>query len=310
MLKNDREQLVRVAWYYYKSDLTQEEIANRLNLNRARVAKILESARREGIVSFQVESPYKNCLELEDQLKESWKLQDAMVIPEVDQNMINVNLGAAGAQYLEKTLRGEDVLISLGYGKTMSHLLDHIPVKVHEKISLVTLAGGITTCFGNVYSEENYPLYSLNKRFYMIPAPLLASSAETAEIIINEPDVARIFRMAEMANMTFVGIGSMTIHSTLISFGYLTFQDIEMIRTQGAVGDILGRHYNNRGEILDIEFGRRLINVKLEQLKEMRFVVGVAGGDHKVEAMKGALRGGFLHALITDERTASMLLKQ
>ena len=37
--REDHELQVRVTWYYYKSGMTQEEIANRLALNRARVAK-------------------------------------------------------------------------------------------------------------------------------------------------------------------------------------------------------------------------------------------------------------------------------
>jgi DNA-binding transcriptional regulator LsrR (DeoR family) len=36
----------------------------------------------------------------------------------------------------------------------------------------------------------------------------------------------------------------------------------------------------------------------------MQHVIGVAGGLHKVEAIKGALRGGYIHSLITDEKTA------
>jgi DNA-binding transcriptional regulator LsrR (DeoR family) len=40
----------------------------------------------------------------------------------------------------------------------------------------------------------------------------------------------------------------------------------------------------------------------------MKHVIGVAGGDHKVDAIKGALRGKYIHSLITDEKTALKLL--
>jgi len=61
----NHELLVRVAWYYYKARMTQEEIANRLGINRTRVIKLLETARREGIVTIHVKSLFTNCLELE-----------------------------------------------------------------------------------------------------------------------------------------------------------------------------------------------------------------------------------------------------
>ena len=40
--QNDEiELLVRVAWYYYKSGMTQEEIANRLGLNQLAFRTVL-----------------------------------------------------------------------------------------------------------------------------------------------------------------------------------------------------------------------------------------------------------------------------
>jgi len=44
----------RVAWYYYKTGLTQSEIAKQLGLNRARVINILNEARNSGFVSIHV----------------------------------------------------------------------------------------------------------------------------------------------------------------------------------------------------------------------------------------------------------------
>ena len=52
------------------------------------------------------------------------------------------------------------------------------------------------------------------------------------------------------------------------------------------------------------------INSKLEKIKNMQHVIGIAGGGHKIEAIKGALLGGYIHSLITDERTAAGLLAQ
>jgi DNA-binding transcriptional regulator LsrR (DeoR family) len=40
----------------------------------------------------------------------------------------------------------------------------------------------------------------------------------------------------------------------------------------------------------------------------MKHVVGVAGGKEKIEAIEAALKGGFIHSLISDEETARILL--
>jgi DNA-binding transcriptional regulator LsrR (DeoR family) len=115
--------------------------------------------------------------------------------------------------------------------------------------------------------------------------------------------------MAELSNIAVVGIGPVSADATFARFGYLALQDLEILQKQGAVGDILGQFYNMDGKELDVEYHNRLIAVRLEKLKAMPHVIGIAGGEHKVDAIKGALRGRFIHTLITDERIALRLLK-
>ena len=62
------------------------------------------------------------------------------------------------------------------------------------------------------------------------------------------------------------------------------------------------------GEQLDFEHHHRLITTHLGTLVKMKHVVGVAGGTEKIEALKAALKGGFIHSLITDEVTARTLI--
>ena len=47
----------------------------------------------------------------------------------------------------------------------------------------------------------------------------------------------------------------------------------------------------------------------MSDLKYIPKVVGVAGGLHKVPAILGALRGGFLDVLVTNELAAVRLLE-
>jgi len=305
--KND-ELNVRVAWYYYKSEMTQEEISKRLGINRARVIKILEQCRREGIISFHVKNPEANCLELEKKLTEYWQLRDSFVIPEVDATSINKNLGAAGAQYIEMNLGKDETLIGFGWGNTVSLALHYLSLMGHKEVTLVTLSGGITAYLQNTYRERANPLFKFNSRFHIIPSPLLLSSSDTCQAILDEPEVIRIVQMAELANIAVVGIGSMSVDATFTQFGYITPQELEILRKQGGVGDILGQFYDLDGKRIEADFHHRLVAVRIENLERMKHVIGVAGGDHKVDAIKGALRGKYIHSLITDEKTALMLL--
>ena len=205
---------------------------------------------------------------------------------------------------LERHLAKDETLLGFGWGNTVSLTLKYLSLVDHKKVSMVTLSGGTTAYFQNTYREETNSLFKFNSRFHIIPSPLLVSSPKTCRLILEEPEVARIMQMAQLANIAVVGIGSMSASATFTQFGYITPQELEILQKQGGVGDILGQFYDKDGNRLDVDFHNRLVAVSLEKLKNMQHVIGVAGGAHKVEAIKGALRGGYIHSLITDEKTA------
>lgn len=75
------------------------------------------------------------------------------------------------------------------------------------------------------------------------------------------------------------------------------------------VGDILGQFFDASGDVVDLPIHDRRIGIELADLRRIPKVVGVAGGEHKAEAILGALHGGFLDVLVTNELTAIRLLE-
>ena len=49
---------------------------------------------------------------------------------------------------------------------------------------------------------------------------------------------------------------------------------------------------------------------ELEELKEKEWAIAIAVGINKINALIGALRGGFMNVLYTDEKTARELLNR
>ena len=94
-----------------------------------------------------------------------------------------------------------------------------------------------------------------------------------------------------------------------MQLGYLTAADVRDLREQGVAGDILGQFFDADGKVADVPIHDRRIGIDLSDLKYIPKVVGVAGGLHKVPAILGALRGGFLDVLVTNELAAVRLLE-
>ena len=56
------------------------------------------------------------------------------------------------------------------------------------------------------------------------------------------------------------------------------------------------------------ELHRRIVGIELDALRGIEQVIGVAGGEAKAEAILGALRGGRVNVLVTDDAAAQRVL--
>ena len=148
-----------------------------------------------------------------------------------------------------------------------------------------------------------------NTRLYLIPSPLLLSSADVRDSLRREPDVEEIFRMIPLSSMSVVSIGSMNDRATIVKNGILNNNDFTFLKMQGAVGDVLSHFLDKNGQVISHHLEGRLMSTPMEQLKTLNNVIGAAGGPDKAEAILAVLRGGYLDVLITDEDTAQLLLE-
>ena len=71
-----------MAWYYYKDELTQDEIARRLSVSRASVGRLLDRARKVGLVSITLNAEYLDAFELSGKLRRTFGLAEALVVPD------------------------------------------------------------------------------------------------------------------------------------------------------------------------------------------------------------------------------------
>jgi len=60
--------ITRIAWLYYKEGLKESRIDTTLGLSRSKVGRLLQKARENGMVHFQVLGPTGNYLEIEKKL--------------------------------------------------------------------------------------------------------------------------------------------------------------------------------------------------------------------------------------------------
>jgi deoxyribonucleoside regulator len=76
---SDTRLMVRIAQLYYRLQLSQEQVGERLGLSRFQVGRLLDRALREEIVRIEIVHPAGRLIELEDALVERFGLQAAVV---------------------------------------------------------------------------------------------------------------------------------------------------------------------------------------------------------------------------------------
>jgi len=74
------------------------------------------------------------------------------------------------------------------------------------------------------------------------------------------------------------------------------------------VGQVNLRFIDTDGKPVTTKPDDRVIGISLKQLKQADTRIGVAGGPSKYDAIRAALRGGWINTLATDVETAKWLL--
>ena len=139
-------------------------------------------------------------------------------------------------------------------------------------------------------------------------APAYVKDQATALGLASDPGIGDVLELARKASIVVFGLGSVDLETTMFKLGYITGDQEEYLRRQGAVGDIACRFIDRNGDPVDLPPSINPTGISLEELKKIPHRLAVAGGDHKQEVILAALRGGFVTVLVTDERTAAFLL--
>ena len=296
--------MVKAAWYYYFENMTQQAIADRLSISRMRVIKLLDAARQTGVIQFRLRSDGVGMAQQSHDLIKKYNLKDVFLIPETDtdDSHPNESIARAGAMYIADRL-GDNACINVGYGDTLSRTLNHLATMVQNPVTCVSLTGGVSNYLPNTRSNV------FNARLFLMPAPLLASSPEMAAAMRSENSVSEVIRMSQLSSFTLVGIGAMNESATIVKSGSLNQNDLFYLKMHNAVGDVLCHFLDKNGNLIHTPIEDRLISTSLGQLKQLPNVIGLAAGASKVDAIRAVLRGGYLDILITDESTATLLLK-
>ncbi len=309
--------IVRITRMYYEQNLNQPQIAKHLGISQATVSRALQRAREEGIVRFSISVPPGIYSDLEESLIQKFNLRDAIVVDvheDDDERIIEREIGAAAAYYLESILRPNDVIGISSWSATLLALVDAmVPQSRKTGIKVIQILGGIGNPSAEVHANRLTSRLAdlLHGTAVYLPAPGIVGSEAALQVILDDIYVKKTIAQFQEVTTALVGIGALEPSKLLAASGNIfSASELELLRKHGAVGDILLRFYDSNGKLIKTPLNHRVVSMELEQLKKVDRSIGVAGGKRKAASIKGALRGGWINILITDHFTASQLLRE
>lgn len=306
----DEDLKTRVAWLYYVEGMTQDEVAQKVGLTRARVLRILANSRADGTVQIRVTTKLTRCIELERQMEDQFGLERAIVVPSPEnasdiKRIIGRELGA----YLSESVE-PNMSVGLGWGETLTSGLPAIEPRDASNINVISLLGGLTRVSDVNPSEFAWRVADrLSAECYMMAAPVFAPDAETRESLLRHPGISEVFKRSQLLDMAVISLGDLTPHSVFSRYDLLTSDEVASLERAGAVGDILCHFVNAEGEIIDHPVNSRVMAVDHERLRKARRVIIASGGWNKVTIMQAAINTLKPAVVITDETVAERLCK-
>lgn len=300
---------MRIAWMYYVEGLTQNEIADRLGIGRVTVVRNINEAIKQREVKIWIEGEVSECFELESELKQAFGFKDAVVVPEpVVQENITKSIGTAAGMFVSDTMQ-DDMTVGVGWGATLYESLQTLAPRELENVQVISLLGGIVQARKFNPAEFAWQFArSVGADCYLLQAPAVVDSPETREALIERCGLSEVIQRAERCDMALMGVGAMAETSTVFRFGLITPQEREDLQRMGAVGDVMFNFFNAQGELLDHPVNSRVMSIPLGLLRRVPTRVIAAGGQDKLESLRGALRLTACNVLITNEETARALL--
>lgn len=305
--------IAQVLSLHYEEERLQSEIAKELELSTAKVNRLIKQGRELGMLQITIKSPLMRFFELEREISERWNIKKCLVVPAVTgsaQTTLN-EVGKGAATLLQDTIRDGDT-IAISGGKTLSVMIENMSVNSEYDVSVVPMTGGVQ---GQHYTDVNHIATELadklSGRATLLHAPLHADSETERDLIMSLKSVREVMDKARTANVAVVGIGAVVAaDSTYYVAHPVSEAERERLYQSGVRSEFLGHLIQRDGSLSGNTYNSRLVAMPPQELAHIPVTIAIASGEEKVEPVAAALSGGYFNSLVTDEHTATALLKQ
>ncbi len=311
--------MTKVAWLYHSGHLRQREIADRLAISQSRVSRLLDMAVTNGVVRTTIISPDGLHAEVEEALEKRYGLREAHVFDvtagvEGDEQDLVGSLGQSVAHWLQAHPFDADIVGFTSWSRSLRATVAALPrlrSTVRYVVELLGDVGRMTLQHEAAQATRDLAkLTDAEPLFLRIPG--VVPNPELRETLLAyDPDARHALGLLDHMQLALVGIGTCEIDPPLTpGENFFTEEQFRRARELGAIGQVNLRFIAEDGSPVISELDELVVGVTLKQLRKADRVLAVAGGAKKYAAIRAALLGGWVNALVTDLTTAERLIQE
>lgn len=308
-MENEKYLLIEIAVMYYLEGKTQNQIATELYISRPKVSRMLKKAKELGVVDISINYDCDTLKLLQNEIKEKFDINNVVVVKTLSNDKDTINeIGKSAAKILMKEIR-DNMTIGISWGNAVRSTVGQLKKNEFKGIKVVELFGAVSYDLQNMLSIGRTLSSKLGGKLYPLPAPIYIDNPIAREAVINTPVIKNTLKMIDNCDLILSGLG--TVDENILQTVWDEYVEADTktkIKENGGVGFLCAHFFDQNGNFLDMDINKNIIGIQSEKIKKNKNII-VAGGKKKAKSILGALRGGYIDTLISDENTLKAVLE-
>lgn len=291
------QRMIEVARLYYEGNLSQNEIAKKLDISRPLVSIILNEARDRGIVNITINDRVVTAEYVMEKLKNTYRIESVVAVPDAaNSEQTNMKVAEAAFQLcFGKANEGKHA--GIGWGSMVEKMADYaegLPNSHDTRGALFPIVGGVNSVTRGYHTNELVRVFSLktgrSPSFLYIPA--LHETPMEFERMKQTESYQEIMEEWEYMEQALVSVSNFPSYPDL---GVKSLYGNALTEMK-AVGRILAHYFDAYGRIIS-PLSDSTLQASIKQLRQTN-VTAVCSNQVKPQAVIGALRTGVIDNLV------------
>ncbi len=308
----------------YSEPIGRRSLAGQLNLKERTIRDEVSILKNQGLLNVDlmgmnitkdgkkiledlhvIYSNLKGIPKLEEKLRELLGIKRVVIVPgNYSENpMVLKEMGKISSKLLKNLIQSKNIVGITG-GNTMATVAEEaVPDNIARNMIVIPARGGLGP---NVETQANSIAaklaQKLNGSYKLLYVPD-GLEEEALEAILKNEEIKESIEMINNMNILVFGIGRA---DTMAKRRNLSQEKIQELTINGAVAEAFGHYFDMRGREI---WEYKTVGLSLDKFKELRNVIGVAGGEDKAQAIISIATLNKNMTLITDEYAAREILE-